>query len=97
MEEGNSLCIVERGATRDIMVAAGVGEGFKVCGGNVVASGVVCSSLEAWLGSAPKHATQPHDHLALSSTRVSEMENGSFSALRLFKRPPGSMVLQRPC
>lgn len=61
MEEGNSLCTVERGATRDIMVAAGVGEGFKVC-----------------------------------NTRVSEMENGSFSALGLFKRPPGSMVLQRP-
>lgn len=56
------------------------------------ASGVVCSSLEAWIGSAPKRATQPHDHQALSSTRVSEMENGSFSALGLFKRPPGSMV-----
>lgn len=37
MEEGNSSCTVERGGTRDIMAAAGVREGFKVCGGNVVA------------------------------------------------------------
>lgn len=35
VEEGNSWCTVERGGTRDIMAAAGVGEDFKVCGGNV--------------------------------------------------------------